>query len=212
MSFPSTVFTSGASAQSALANALTNLGFTLDSDFDLNGGMAALLQNISVDKTQTMSPGAGATGGTGTIVKTSISKTGGIITTAYLIDLTGLAAAAAGDIIGKSTGGAVAHFGQITAAINGTILGGRMICFEAPAGGDADIDLYAATEGTGVYDDAITSLVEVQAINSGTLSLGTVGTVIADSIAADKYLYLVSVGATAAAYTAGRLYIELYGV
>ena len=212
MSYPRTVFTSGADAQSALANTLTNQGFTLDADFSLAGGETALVQNMAVDKYQTMSPAAGATGGTGTIVKTSVSTEGGIITTRYLIDLTGLAAGGAGAIIGKAAATPVAYFGQITAAINGTILGGRMICFEAPAGGDADIDLYAATEATGVYNTAITDLAEVQVINGGTQTLGAVSVAIADSAAANKYLYLVSVGATAAAYTAGRVLIELYGV
>ena len=212
MTFPRTIFTSDATAEAALANTALALGFTTDADFSLRGASMALVQNMAVDQAQTMSPAAGATGGTGTIVKTSVSSSGGLITTAFLIDLTGLAAAAAGDIIGLAAAAPAAYFGQITAAVNGTILGGRMICFEAPAGGDADIDLYAATEATGAYDVAISTLVETQAINGGTQALGSASVLIADSIAANKYLYLVSVGATAAAYTAGRLYIELYGV
>lgn len=212
MAFPRSVFTSDAAATAALVNTAASIGFTADSDFSAKGLETALVENMAFDKAQTMSPATGATGGTGTIVKTSVSKEGGIITTRFLIDLTGLTAGGAGKIIGVATDTPVAYLGQITAAVNGTILGGRLICFEAPAGGDADIDLYAATEATGKEGDDISSLAEVQAINSGTLSLGTVGTVIADSIAANKYLYLVSVGATASAYTAGRVLIELYGV
>lgn len=156
-----------------------------------------------------LAPGAGITAGSGTIYRSSVRRRGGLIYTDIFLDLTGLSAAAAGDIIGTA---GVCHIGQITAAKNGTIMGGGLRCYEAPAGGDADIDLYAATEGTGAYDDAITGLVETQAINSGTLALTTDASVIADSIAADKYLYLVSVGATAAAYTAGRIHIWLVGV
>ena len=156
----------------------------------------------------TMTPGAGITAGVGTIYKTSVVREGETIVTRILIDLTGLTSPAAADILGTA---GVCHIGQITAAVNGTIVGGNLVCFEAPAGGDTDIDLYAATEATGAYDGAISGLVEVQAINSGTLALTTRAPLIADSIAANKYLYLVSVGATADAYTAGRILITLYG-
>lgn len=156
-----------------------------------------------------LAPGAGILAGTGTIHKTSVVREGDLIVTRIFMDLTGLSSSAAGDIIGTA---GVSHIGQITAAVNGTIVGGGLRCFEAPAGGEVDIDLYAATEATGAYDAAITGLVETQAINSATLALTTDASVIADSIAADKYLYLVSVGAGAAAYTAGRILITLYGV
>lgn len=155
------------------------------------------------------SAGAGILAGVGTIYKTSVQRVGDRIITTIQMDLTGLSAAAAGDIIGTA---GVCHIGQITTAVNGVILGGTMRCQEAPAGGDADIDLYAATEGTGAYDAAITTLTaDTQVTNAGALSLGTTGHVIADSIAANAYLYLVSVGATAAAYTAGRVIITLEG-
>jgi len=157
----------------------------------------------------TMIPGAGISAGSGTIYHASVVREGDIITTRILMDLTGLSAAAAGDIIGTA---GVCHIGQITDAVNGRIMGGGIRCFEAPTGGDADIDLYGADEATGAYDAAITSLTnDTQAINSGTLALTTDGSLIADSIAANDYLYLVSVGATASAYTAGRILITLYG-
>jgi hypothetical protein len=156
-----------------------------------------------------MAVGAGISAGSGTIYARSVVREGDIITTRYVIDLTGLSAAAAGDIIGTA---GVSHFGQITDAVNGRIMGGTMVCTEAPAGGDADIDLYAAPDATGAYDGAITGLSgDTQATNAGTSSLGTTGHVIADSIDSGDYLYLVSVGATAAAYTAGRFVITLFG-
>ncbi len=104
--------------------------------------------------------GTGITGGTGTIYRSSVIREGGIIKTSILIDLTGLRSTASGDIIGVNGTSNVCHIGQITAARNGTILAGRMTCFEAPAGGDPDINVHSATEGTGVEDGAISDLTE----------------------------------------------------
>ena len=147
--------------------------------------------------------------GTAAVYETSVKTENGIVTTSIMIDLTGLqSGGTAGDIIGKN-GSGVAYIARITAADNGTVFGVKMTCFEAPAGGDTDIDLYSATEGTGVEDTAIGSLTETQIINSGTLSLGT--TAFGTDIAADQYLYLVGQGTANAAYTAGRLLIEIYG-
>ena len=147
--------------------------------------------------------------GTAAVYETSVKTENGIVTTSIMIDLTGLqSGGTAGDIIGKN-GSGVAYIARITAADNGTVFGVKMTCFEAPAGGDTDIDLYSATEGTGVEDVAISTLTETQIINSGTLSLGT--TAFGTDIAADQYLYLVGQGTANAAYTAGRLLIEIYG-
>ena len=147
--------------------------------------------------------------GSAAVYETSVKTENGIVTTSSMIDLTGLqSGGTAGDIIGKN-GSGVAYIARITTADNGTVFGVKMTCFEAPAGGDTDIDLYSATEGTGVEDSAITALTETQIINSGTLSLGT--TAFGTDIAADQYLYLVGQGTSNAAYTAGRLLIEIYG-
>ena len=147
--------------------------------------------------------------GTAAVYETSVKTENGIVTTSIMIDLTGLqSGGTAGDIIGKN-GSGVAYIARITTADNGTVFGVKMTCFEAPAGGDDDIDLYSATEGTGVEDTAIGSLTETQIINSGTLALGT--TAFGTDIAADQYLYLVGQGTANAAYTAGRLLIEIYG-
>ena len=157
------------------------------------------------------SPAATGAGieGTAAVYETSVKTENGIVTTSIMIDLTGLqSGGTAGDIIGKN-GSGVAYIARITAADNGTVFGVKMTCYEAPAGGDTDIDLYSATEGTGVEDVAISTLTETQIINSGTLSLGT--TAFGTDIAADQYLYLVGQGTANAAYTAGRLLIEIYG-
>jgi hypothetical protein len=147
--------------------------------------------------------------GTAVVYETSVSENNGIVTTSIMIDLTGLnSGGTAGDIIGKN-GSGVAYIGRITTADNGTVFGVKMTCYEVPAGGDDDIDLYSATEGTGVEDVAISTLTETQIINSGTLALGT--TVFGTDIAANQYLYLVGQGTSNATYTAGRLLIEIYG-
>ena len=160
----------------------------------------------------TMAPeaGTGITGGTGTIYRSSVIREGGIIRTSILIDLTGLRSTASGDIIGVDGTSNVCHIGQITAARNGTILAGRMTCFEAPTGGDPDINVHSATEGTGVEDGAISSLTETLLVNAGDATLGSV--VIFTAVpAADEFLYLTLGDTTNADYTAGKLLIELFG-
>jgi len=132
-----------------------------------------------------------------------------IVKTKIMIDLTGLRdGGTAGDIIGKD-GDGVAYIGQVTTVNQGTVFGVTMTCLETPAGGGTDIDLYSATEGTGVNDTAIGDLTETQIINAGAASAGTM--VAGGDIVADQYLYLVGQGTGHAAYTAGRFLIEITG-
>ena len=114
--------------------------------------------------------------------------------------------------IGKA-GTANSNIGQITAANNGTILAGQLNVYEAPAGGDPDIDLWYADEATGAEDAAITSLSnQVQVMNNGDLTAGSIDYFTAGVVpAADKYLYLVTGAATNADYTAGRILLEMWG-
>ena len=154
--------------------------------------------------------GTGITTGTGTVYAASVIKTGGIFHTKILIDLTGLASSGSGDIIGKDST-ANSHIGQITAAVNGTVLGGKLTCLEAPGGGDPDINLWYADEATGAEDAAITSLTnQVQMCDSGDLALNSVIS-IPTPPAADKYIYMVTGAATNADYTAGKILIEFFG-
>ena len=160
----------------------------------------------------TMSAGTGITTGTGTVYAGSAVKVGGIYSTSILMDLTGLASSGSGDIIGKA-GTANSNIGQITAANNGTILTGQLSCYEAPAGGDPDIDLWYADEATGTEDAAITGLSnQVQVMNNGDLTAASIDYFTAGVVpAADKYLYLVTGAATNADYTAGRILLEMWG-
>ena len=166
--------------------------------------------NAYVDtETPALNIGTGITTGTGTICKANGGLSGGIYRMTILIDLTGLnSGGTAGDIIGVNGTALPCYIAQLPAM---TVLGGRMTCLETPAGGDTDIDLYSATEGTGVEDQAITALTETQIINAGTQSIGTVTYFAADP-ATNAYFYLVGQGTANATYTAGRFLIEIFGV
>lgn len=172
----------------------------------------AFFEALSLDQNKLATEaGAGITGGVGTVYKSSVVKIGGIIKTSILIDLTGLSSSTTDlDIIG--VGASVAHLGRILAADSGTILSGRVTCLEAPVGGVTDIDLYAAAEGTGVFDGGVAALTEAALMTSG--GAWTIGQtkVLTGIPAANDYLYLTGGAAgTAAAYTAGKFLIELEG-
>lgn len=159
-----------------------------------------------------MTPGTGISTGTGTICEHTVTKVGGVFKTEILIDLTGLnSGGTANDIIGVADT-ANCHIGQITAAKNGTITAARMTCFETPAGGDDDIDVYSATVATGTEDTAVTALTgQAALLNAGDSSAGSTD-VFTALPAADSYLYLsCGTGDTNATYTAGILLIELWG-
>ena len=142
-------------------------------------------------------------------LKSDVSTNVNIVETRIMIDLTGLySGGTAGDVIGKN-GSGVAFICQVTTANQGTVFGVKMECLETPAGGDTDIDLYSATEGTGVEDTAIGDLTETQIINAGAASAGT--SVAGGDIAADQYLYLVGQGTSNTVYSAGRLMITILG-
>ena len=171
---------------------------------------------ISGDKWAVEATGSAGIEGTAAVYVTQVNRLKSdtdtnvnIVKSTIMIDLTGLKdGGTAGDIIGKD-GSGVAFIGQVTTANQGTVFGVTMTCLETPAGGSTDIDLFSATEGTGVNDTAITALTETQIINAGAASAGTV--VAGGDIAADQYLYLVSQGTGDATYTAGRFLIEVVG-
>lgn len=166
-------------------------------------GLAAVLGS-------TVAPGSGFTG-TGTKHYASIKQEGEFVYTTFVVDLTGLTSAAAADIIGGD-GLANSHFGQVDTDVMGTPLYGYMECIEAPTGGEPDIDVYSAVEGTGAENAAITSLDEtalLEAAADWTINTKKHFTAVP---ADDEYLYLVaSGGGDAADYTAGIFKIVLVG-
>jgi hypothetical protein len=157
------------------------------------------------------SAGAGITSGVGMAYRSVVLKQDGIIRTQIYIDLTGLASSTTDlDIIG--VGASAAYIGQHTVARNGILYAGRMICLELPAGGADDIDLYAATEATGVFDAGIGTLAETALLTKGGAWAARTVSALTALPAADQYLYLTGGEAgTAATYTAGQFLIEFEG-
>lgn len=185
------------------------------SDHGVGGvtGLTATATELNTlhNQTLTTEAGAGITGGTGTVYKSSVQKSGGVFYITITIDLTGLQSSTTDlDIIGQGT--SAAHIGQITAAQAGTVLSGRMTCWEAPATGVTDIDLYSATEATGKFDDAVTGLTETAMVTAGGAWAAGTAKYFQDLPVANQYLYLTCGAAgTVGTYTAGKFTIELIG-
>lgn len=159
--------------------------------------------------------GSGVTGGTGTVYASGVSIAGGVRVTSILVDLTGLDSdATLGDIIGVSGTANPCHFGRIDLEQSGTILAGRCECLETPAGGEVDIDIYAADEATGVTDGAVGDLTET-ALLAAAADWAAQDVKEFTAYPADgQYLYLTvgtSSTPTAGTYTAGKFLITLYG-
>jgi hypothetical protein len=210
-----TNYTTADAAASALVNAAVRQGLSPSTQLSaqqlplsilantLDGQIGGGLLNIGA--------AAGAIG-TGGFVTSGIVREGGLIKTTICVDLTGLSSSTTLlDIIGQ--GVSPAYIGRVTDEQNGVIIGGTMECLEAPAGGQTDIDLYVASEATGAFDTDISTLTETVVVASTAAwtlgrSLGTAP----DAIIQRSYLYLVCGNSgTAAAYTAGRILITLYG-
>ena len=156
--------------------------------------------------------GTGITTGAGTVYKSSVLQTGGIIITRILIDLTGLHSTADGDIIGVDGTALFCHIGKITAATMGTLYGGIVECLVAPTGGDPDINIFTSTSGEEVEDTAISGTAgQAAMLNYEGDMAAEVRKGFTATPAANSYLYLVAGHATDADYTAGVLLITLYG-
>lgn len=160
--------------------------------------------------------GTGISGSANTVCEHVVEKIGNIAHTTIVLDLTDLASGgAANDIIGDDGGVANCHFGQILAAVHGTITSGKITCIETPATGDDDIDLYYGDLATGAENaniDTADSGSATQLSDHGNWAAGEWDVLIATP-AANEYLYLSAVtGDADAAYTAGKFVIELWGV
>lgn len=139
-------------------------------------------------------------------------RNGTLVTTRILVDLTGLVGSATDlDIIGNTGGAADAHFGQITVALNGTMVGGQVTCLEVPAGGADDVDFYSATVSTGAQDVDVTTLTETALVTSGGAWTSGQSKGMTLLPAANDYLYIVNGEAAGGTFTAGKFLIELYG-
>jgi len=181
---------------------------------DNQGGGNAARPNWAPANMGPLVPGSGITTGTGTIYGSSVQSDLNIITTRIFIDLTGLESSGAANTVIGNFGTINCHLGQILTNQAGTIIAGRMLILETPAGGDAatDIDLYAATESNLAQNSAIASATETLLCNAGEWTAGQVKT-LTTMPANNSYLYLVGVSGPDRddTYTAGQVMIELIG-
>jgi len=189
-------------------------------------GLEAIDQNIvSLDDLNTYTVAQKFVGNTGLVPGTGISAVAGAHTswkefignqiqkTSILIDLVGLASGGANDIIGKDGGVANCHIGQYTVATCGTLDAIKMSWLELAAGGDPDVNLASADEATLAENTALSAGTNPVTIINGGDGTATDNTKLsARTLAtANQYLYLSNGASTDAAYTAGRLLIELWG-
>lgn len=146
-------------------------------------------------------------------IASRVEREGSLIKTTIIVDLDGLESGSAGDVIGPATPG-VSHLGQITAARNGTLLYGTITCIETPAGGDPDVDFYAADDDDLLQDTAISAATnESQLLNTGDWTGAVATPELMTALPGDgQYLYMVDAGGTAVEYSAGIFKVELYGV
>ena len=161
-----------------------------------------------------MAAGTGVTTATGGFSYHRVTKVGDLFKTEILLDITGLNDGdTAADVVGKDADTANCHIGQITAAVNGTIIAGRMTCLEAPAGGHADLDLWTANEGTLAQDVAIsTATGEVQLVQAATWADGDMIPFDAFPPAGDYLILVTGTQGSDADYTGGQFLIEMWGV
>jgi hypothetical protein len=162
------------------------------------------------DSAAVMTPGAGVSAAES--YASGVFLNGDLIVTRIVVDLTGLVGSATDlDIIGNTGGAASAHFGQVTAALNGAIVAGRVTCLEVPAGGADDIDFYAATVSTGAQDVLVTDLTETALVTSGAAWASGTTKGMTTVPAANGYLYICNGEAAGGTFTAGKFLIELFG-
>lgn len=189
-------------------------GTTLDFDIAGTTALAVLAATVTATGRFVSTAMVGNTAGigiTGTATSwvTSVQEFGTLTKTTMIIDLTSLNSGAGADDIIGADGAGKAHLGRITTAVNGAIIVGKLTCLETPATADDDIDVYSATEDTGVEDTAIGDLTETQLCNSGDLTVGV--EVALTAPAADQYIYLVGGTGGDATYSAGILMLEFWG-
>ena len=194
-------------------------------DVDLSGslsladGTAITVTGTELNKlddslaTNVLTRGAGVD--TAQSYATGIFRNGNLVTTRIVIDLTDMVGSTTDlDIIGESAA-ASCHWGQITTAKSGAMIGGQMTCLEVPAGGVTDIDLYSSTVSTGTENVIITDAAlgtETALVTSGGVWASGTTKGMTALPTADDYLYLVNgAGAVPGTFTAGKFLIEFYG-
>ena len=201
-------------------------------DIDASGGITAATLDVTTpsvggtaitstaaelnkldDSVTVFSRGAGVD--TAESYATGYLRNGTLVTTNIVVDISTLVGSTTDlDIIGESAA-ASCHFGQITTAKCGTLIGGSVTCLELPAGGVTDIDFYSSTVSTGTENVIITDAAlgtETALVTAGGVwTSGAVKGMTALPTAND-YLYIVNGAAgVPGTFTAGKFLITLYG-
>jgi len=203
LSLPELSILDGATLSTAELNILDGATTTADELNKLDDSLAAnlLTRGAGVDTAESYAAG--------------IFRNGSLITTRIVLDISTLIGSATDlDIIGESAA-ASCNWGQITAAKNGTLIGGRVTCLEVPAGGTADIDFYSSNIGTGTQDIIITDAAlgtETALVTSGGAWTSGASKGMTALPTADDYLYLVNGAASGGTFSAGKFLIELFGL
>jgi hypothetical protein len=198
-----------------------NRGTKASANFDALIDLAALtatlaeLNYLDADAAaNVVTRGAGVDGSEGYLG--SITRNGALIVTQIYANIDDLVGSATDlDIIGES-GVAGCHWGQITTAKSGTIIGGQVTCLEVPTGGTADIDFYSSDVATGTQDVIITDAAlgtETALVTSGGAWVLSAPTKAMSGLpTANDYIYIVNGAASGGTFTAGKFLIELFGV
>ena len=119
------------------------------------------------------------------------------------------------DVIGSGTSSAV-YIGKCSTTYVGYVYKAEMMCIEAPAGGDQDVDLYSNSADLATDSEVTSSGTSVELINAGgnwavgMRKISTAGLTMTDGLH-NHYLYLTTGNGTAGTYTAGKFVIKLYG-
>jgi hypothetical protein len=194
-------------------HAVGNISAAVLAVLDAVSSTAAELNYLDQDlATNTLTRGAGVD--TAESYSGSIERHGGLAVTRIVVDISTLIGSATDlDIIGESAA-ASCHFGQITTAKSGTIIGGKVTCLEVPAGGADDIDFYSSTVSTGTQDVIITDAAlgtETALVTSGGAWTSGATKGMTALPTANDYIYIINGAASGGTFTAGKFLIELYG-
>ncbi|MHC4643812.1 MAG: hypothetical protein ACYS32_19390 [Planctomycetota bacterium] len=186
---------------------LTNKTITGSLTGNITGNVTG--EVTALGSAETAEHGAGAIG-TGTAPVTyRYNAPNGDIITEIQIDVTGLASKdTANDVIGLVSAAPDAYLGQYTAAVFGVLYRMELICLEAPATGDDDINVVFNSAADLGYDDAGGTT----GIDAGVLAAGQSVDDLSPGATEDDYIYLTAAaGDTAGTYTAGQYLIRFYG-
>tara|TARA_R110002020_G_scaffold467198_1_gene690594 strand:+ start:322 stop:1182 length:861 start_codon:yes stop_codon:yes gene_type:complete len=186
------------------------------SDFSRSSSLPALSYLTQANVGPSEYPGLGLRAASGFRFNSSISRIGNVVKTTMLVDITDLKSTSDnGDTIGNDTDGSswLYHTGNGSVNTGGGFYGGSgtVTCLETPAGGDADIDLYEASDSTIAGETHIGSNTLILE-RGGSWAVGDVKVIAAGST--NKFIFMSAGsadGSGAGTYSAGVFLIELYG-